>query len=234
MTRKLKSAEDGLVSIGQAVGALKDRYPALTISKVRFLEDEGLLKLSRTKGGYRLFTKEDLNRLSEILRLQKELFLPLAVIKERMRGWRHLQADPNGDPVVVEKEKANGDEAVSINDALSKAGVELDAVKVLESFGLIKLVERGDGLALSTEDTWILAIFAELKNYGIEPRHLRMYENQAQREAVLFQQILTPHLKNRSKQLQEKSHTDLLQLIALTERLKKVLLKKAIKEGHLV
>src|SRR3990172_13025778 len=78
-----------MLSIGQTVGRLKPVFPDLSISKVRFLEDEGLLKPGRTKGGYRLFSEEDIGRLEEILRLQSEKFLPLAVIKERMSGWRY-------------------------------------------------------------------------------------------------------------------------------------------------
>src|SRR3972149_2595164 len=89
MIKKAKPRGPAMVSIGQAVGHLQATFPDLSISKVRFLEDEGLLKPGRTKGGYRLFSEEDIGRLEEILRLQSEKFLPLAVIKERMSGWRY-------------------------------------------------------------------------------------------------------------------------------------------------
>jgi DNA-binding transcriptional MerR regulator len=234
MARKAQNKGAGNWSIGQAVALLKPEFPDLSISKVRYLEDEGLLKLGRTKGGYRLFAKEDIGRLSEILRLQKEQFLPLVVIKERMVDWR--------GPVEAEKPAAggNGDKGDTetgprtLQEVLGKTALSTEVIKAMDGFGLIKLIEHEDGLLLGPEDAEILQIFADLSRFGIEPRHIRMYENQAQRESLLFQQILTPHLRHKSAKLRGESQDALRELIGLTQRIKGLILQKALKDVNLL
>lgn len=220
-------------SIGEAVERLQLRYPDLSISKVRYLEDEGLLTLARTKGGYRLFSDEDVSRLSEILRLQKEQFLPLIVIKERMKEWRADQAIAIDDGIENEEKSGEPTEPIPLAAALKKTGSSSNTVKTLESFGLIKLQKEGDGLMVSESDFEILKIFMELSKFGIEPRHLRMYENQAQRETLLFQQILTPQLRHQSPKSRARATEELAKLLSQTEKLKRVVLRKALRTANL-
>ncbi len=220
-------------SIGEAVDRLRATFPDLSISKVRYLEDEGLLSLQRTKGGYRLFSEADLARLSEILRLQKEYFLPLTVIKERMKTWRV------GQSITVdsgEEEQENLPQPagpVPLAKALQKTGTNSDTIKTLESFGLIALLKEGDQLVVSEADFKVLKVFVKLSRFGIEPRHLRMYENQAQREAMLFQQILTPTMKHQSPKTRSKTQVELKELLGMTEELKRVILHKALRTANL-
>lgn len=217
------------LSIGEAVYRLRADYPDLSISKVRYLEDEGLLKLDRTPGGYRQFTEDDLNRLAEVLRLQKVHFLPLTVIKQRMSNWtagEHVVVD---DVIPDESEESEAPGPIPLSEALKKAGASAETIKTLESFGLIGLIDDGDGLRVTPEDFEILKIFSELNKFGIEPRHLRMYENQAQREALLFQQILSAQLKHKSAKMRRQSTQDLRELIGQTEKLKRVVLEKALR-----
>jgi DNA-binding transcriptional MerR regulator len=232
MARKAPGKGEHSWTIGQAVSRLKAEFPDLSISKVRYLEDEGLLRLGRTKGGYRLFAKEDISRLSEILRLQKEQFLPLVVIKERMVDWR---GPAEAGRAAVED---NGGEQptgpVTLQEVLGKTALGPDVIKAMDGFGLIKLIQHEDGLLIGPEDAEILEIFADLSRFGIEPRHIRMYENQAQRESVLFQQILTPQLRHKSAKLRGKSQDALQELICLTQRVKGLILKKALKDVNLL
>lgn len=225
------------LSIGEAVSRLQADFPDLSISKVRYLEVEGLLTLARTKGGYRQFGLEDLSRLAEILRLQKEHFLPLNVIKDRMRDWRAgdrmIQVEQAELSEPAPETAAGPDGPVSLAEALKRTGSGAETVKTLENFGLIKLIREGDSLVLSREDFEVLGIYTGLSKFGIEPRHLRMYENQAQREAVLFQQIIAPQLRHKSVKTRRQSQEDLKELIARTERLKLVLLEKALREANL-
>lgn len=235
MARIKTDERSGLLSIGRAVERLKKAYPSLSISKVRYLEDEGLIKFTRTKGGYRLFTEEDVERLAEILRLQKEDFLPLAVIKARMAQWRP------GLSHKTDREAESGTATAQVNDGpLSldelrhQTGIGTEAVRALETFGLVKVVEYEKGLGVEHDDVEVLTAFSKLLKFGIEPRHLRMYENLAQRESVLFQQILTPQVRQKSRDQREKSLADLKELLALTEEMRRSILKKSLKEAGLL
>ncbi len=224
-----KSENGGRFSIGEAVNRLKSDYPDLSISKLRYLEDEGLLKLVRSKGGYRLFSEADVGRLAEILRLQKEQFLPLGVIKERMMDWQPgevIETDAGLDEPDAEK-------PVKLHDALRKTGVSIDNVKAIESFGLITLTDREGGLVLAPKDFEVLRLFSKLSKFGIEPRHMRMFENQAQRESTLIQQILAPQLRNKNEKLRRKGEDDLNTLISLTEKIKRLALDRALSAVNL-
>jgi len=230
---RAKTKRKATYSIGEAVEKLQSRYPDLSISKVRYLEDEGLLTLKRTKGGYRLFADEDVSRLSEILRLQKEHFLPLTVIKGRMKGWRVGRSVIVDDGTEGEEESDGPTKPIPLSVALKKAGAGSDTVKMLESFGLIELEKKGDGFVVSESDFEILNIFMELSKFGIEPRHLRMYENQAQRETLLFQQIITPQLRHQSSKTRARTAEELRELVIQTEKLKRIVLRKALRAANL-
>lgn len=237
MTTEGNGEGSKMLSIGQAVGRLKPAFPDLSISKVRFLEDEGLLRPRRTKGGYRLFSEEDIGRLTEILRLQSDQFLPLAVIKERMSGWRF------GDDLVKERAAAAEEELdaeavdlkpLTLDELSARTAIAMETIRGMESFGLIKLIVYNDQPAVSPDDLEILMVFAELMKFGIEARHLRMYENLAQKESLLFQQILTPQIKHKSQKLRQKSVTDLKEILALTERIRRAMLRKTLAEANLL
>lgn len=213
-------------TIGEVVSRLKGNYPDLSISKVRYLEEEGLLSLPRTKGGYRQFTEGDLARLAVILKLQREQFLPLNVIKQRIDS-ADIEAELEADPAA---ETPNGESGpmVSLAEAAGRNGLSLEQIKSLESFGLIKPVDGADGKSLTRDDMQVAVNFGQLQRYGIEPRHLRMYVNFAQREALLFQQILSPQIKHKGQQWRQRAREDLRTLVQLTERIKRVLLQKSV------
>lgn len=235
MTKKAKPSGPAMLSIGQAVGQLRAAYPDLSISKVRFLEDEGLLKPGRTKGGYRLFSEEDIGRLEEILRLQNEKFLPLAIIKDRMSGWRYekrVVATAKSDKAAADAVGAPS--PMSLDELAKRTGVATETVRALENFGLVKLVDHDGGLGVGPQDVEILTVFNELMKFGIEARHLRMYENLAQRESLLFQQIISPQIKNKSQRVRHKSLADLRELVALTDKIRRAILDKSLREANLL
>lgn len=235
MKTVLNKEKSKLLSIGQAVARLKPAYPDLSISKVRFLEDEGLLKPARTKGGYRLFSEDDIVRLGEILRLQHDEFLPLAVIKERMNDWR---PGDNSNSRTVSADRFSGttskeSESVTLDELFDKCAIGMETVRAMESFGFIKVINVDGDPGIGPEDTEIMTVFAELAKFGIEARHLRMYENLAQKESLLFQQILTPQIKHKSQKLRLKSVSDLNELLSLTEKIRSAMLEKTLKEASL-
>ncbi len=233
MARKIATAEDDFLSIGQAVASLKETFPDLSISKVRYLEDEGLIAPKRTKGRYRLFSKEDISRLGEILRLQEEQFLPLTVIKDRLEDWEYKPSQRiAGKNSGLDKKTEASAPKIALASLLKKTGLTADTVKVLKSFKLVGASE--DGAELSPEEAEIITVFSKLNKFGIEAKHLRMYENLAQREILLFQQILTPQIKRKSSKTKKKTTGELKEMVALAERMRTVVLVHALKKANLI
>lgn len=224
-----KSNKNANYSIGQAVKRLKESNPTISISKIRYLEDEGLISVSRTKGGYRQFTDNDLAKLEEILRLQRDHFLPLQVIKKKMDSWtigKNSGALPPKNK--LSKEDAYEKEEllykpVKLEDALKKINLTMDDVKSLENYGLLNIDATPEGNFLGTFDFQILKTYKALAKFGIEPRHLRIYENFSNKETNLFRQILAPHLSHKSKKKRDKSIKELKNLIDLTGNLQNLL-----------
>jgi len=205
------------ITIGEAVEKLKSDFSDLSISKVRYLEERGLIDFQRSKGGYRKFDDESLARLGEILRLQKEHYYPLDVIKEKMKHWRGAEAVS----VVQDNEADNRPrEFVAAVAALGLSGEE---VRGLESFGLIRPVEKNGGRYLSAADINIAKTYLELARFGIEPRHLRQFVGAADRQAILYQQVLTP-VKGRSSGVRP----DMERLVELGQRLANFLCRRAV------
>lgn len=235
----MESRKDRM-SIGDLLKSLKDEFPDLTISKVRFLESEGLIEPERTPSGYRKFSQADAQRLRFILKLQREKYLPLKVIREKIGELESGKARA-GDlvPGMLGSLEA-GEDLVAYDDStLLRADVQqvLDIdpsfATTLEEFGLICAHEGDDGPYFDKEDVKILRIAREFSRYGLEPRHMRMYENLTDREALAFEQIITPALKSKDPEAKRKALDNLLQLVNLSRELKDLLLKNRVKEYFL-
>lgn len=222
------------LTIGEVVQKLQGQYPDLSISKVRFLEEEGLITPERTAGGYRKFTMADVARVEMVLRLQREHFLPLAVIREKLadvdRGKvpAELQRGPAGVteplPLTIADEGP-----LLIEDAPSALGIPVSFLRELSEFGLLEIV-RGDDGAEQIERPDVAVVHAgwDLRRYGVEPRHLKMYVMSADREAALFAQILTPAFRHRTPESRQKLNETLSELGGLTDQLKGRLLRRSL------
>jgi len=221
------------LTIGEVVDKLSGDYPDLSISKVRFLEEEGLISPQRTAGGYRKFTQVDLGRIELILRLQKEHFLPLAVIREKLadydRGKVPVELRPavtgTVEAVALPLEEA---ETVKLDDVPSVLGLPVSFIDELEEFGLISVVRSDDSAELSRADVVVAHACWDLRRFGVEPRHLRMYETLAEREAAFFGQILMPAFRHRTPETRQKLVETLQELMSLTGDLKAHLLRRAL------
>ncbi len=222
------------LTIGEVVQRLQGAYPDLSISKVRFLEEEGLVAPERTAGGYRKFSQADIARVEMILRLQREHFLPLAVIREKLADFDRgrippeLQRSPVGMteplPLVAEDEGP-----LALEDAPSALGIPVSFLRELAEFGLVIVFKTDDGAdAISRGDVQIAHAAWELRRFGVEPRHLRMYENFSEREATLFSQILMPAFRHRTPETKQKLAETLVELGSLTDELKSRLLRRAL------
>ncbi len=222
------------LSIGEVLGKLRNDFPDITISKIRFLESEGLIEPQRTPSGYRKFTNSDLARLRYVLLAQRDQYLPLRVIKENLDALdRGLQPAPvsGGVPVArlatIDGELApanfaeNTDMRLSREELLKTSGVSEEQLVELESYGLIAPRGRhydADSLAIARTVT-------EMSGFGIEPRHLRSFKSAADREIGLIEQVITPLRRQKSSEAKARAEEVQREIAALSVRLHAALVR---------
>lgn len=192
------TAGDRLVSIGTVLNQLRDEFPEVTISKIRFLEAEGLVEPRRTASGYRKFSPQDVERLAQILRMQRDHYLPLKVIREHLdalaRGEQIKLPAPGRRRDLLEgawEQDAEPPTAARIGRAELLAAAEVTETELLEweSYGLIS---ETDGGGYDPETVTVARLVADLGRFGLEPRHLRAVKAAADREAGLIEQVVAP------------------------------------------
>ncbi|MGW1809336.1 transcriptional regulator FtsR [Streptomyces sp. NPDC002078] len=226
------TAASGLMSIGTVLNALRDEFPEVTISKIRFLESEGLIEPQRTPSGYRKFSAGDVERLAHVLRMQRDHYLPLKVIRE------HLDAMERGEAVplpVVGRQRPGEDVAepaavptvarIGRAELLAAAEIDEGDLKEWESYGLIAPLEDG---AYDAEAVTVASLVAELGRFGIEPRHLRVMKAAADREAGLVDQVVAPLRRHRNPQTRAHAEARAKELAALTVKLHAALVQTAL------
>lgn len=233
-------ADAGYLTIGKVVKRLQPQYPDLSISKVRYLEDEGLLTPSRTPGGYRLYSARDVHRLETILYLQKTRFLPLSVIKDELEGRESRERDlvasdgeaREGDPLVVVSPEAE-QELHPIDRMPEVAGVSIAFVRHLSECGVIELVRSPHGRDLvNGRDLRLIRACEELRRYGIEPRNLRQYVTAARRESLMFEQAvgsIPRHQGESEEERRMRANQTFDRVLSLTNALRGALLRRSLK-----
>jgi DNA-binding transcriptional MerR regulator len=295
-------------SIGEVLSLLQNDYPDITISKIRFLESQGLLNPERTPSGYRKFHEEDIERLRWILTQQRDHFLPLKVIKDRLaagdfsdgppegvlpfersngadgsvdgvvatdvetgaspnpstddgkqktsssrtsavtsllegpaestpvapRGRkRHPTGHQKGDPTPVknsDEEPQAPEVALTLAELCTQSGLAASDVADLEKFGLLSQRSMGHVEYYDEEALVVARLASGFSRYGIEPRHLRMYKVSAEREAGLFEQIITPLLKQRRAAAREQAVEMLEELAELADDLRAVMVRASLRD----
>jgi DNA-binding transcriptional MerR regulator len=188
-------------SIGEVIAMLKDEFPELTISKVRFLEGQGLIEPRRSPAGYRMFRADDVRRIRYILREQRDHFLPLKVIKSKLTSWERgedVRTRPDAGPP---PEAYFGSSGVTLSrDELSRAsGLTNRQIDELVTLGILEPVEFPDRtVVFRDEDLTVARTAHRLLAQGLEPRHLRTMRIGADREVDLLQQLVAPLLRHRN------------------------------------
>lgn len=219
-------AGERLLHIGAVCRHLQDEFPDVSISKIRYLEDQGLLKPKRTKGRYRLFDEDDVDRLATILRLQRDEFLPLRVIKQELAGA--------GAGKGKRKRRAAGvvgpEEEIDAHELGDRSGAEPALVRELEEYGLIEPRLDGGEKRYGAGDAEIAAVCARLSPHGITPRHLRAFRTAADREASLLEQLLAPALRARSPERRQAALEDLQELAEVSQELGQLLFSRALRK----
>ena len=218
------STSQRLLTIGAVTRRLKDEFPDISISKIRYLEDQGLLAPRRTQGGYRLFSEDDVERLETILRLQRDEFLPLRVIREEL-------SSPGAAKMTKKRRGLSAaEEELDMGELCERAGVAPGLARELEEFGL--LAPRNDnGTKLYGErDVEVAMTCAKLSRYGISARHLRTFRTAADREAGLLEQIVAPALRSRNPERRQAALDELQNLAELAQELSQLLFWRDLKQ----
>jgi DNA-binding transcriptional MerR regulator len=225
MTTTARQQRERLLRIGEVVRRLSEEFPDISISKIRYLEDEGLLTPRRTQGGYRLFSEADLERLQRILRLQRDEFLPLRVIKDE------LDAPGAGErkrrrPTSLGAEE----ESITFEELCERADVAPELAKELEDFGLLGPHGTGGDKRYPESDADVAATCAQLVRFGAAPRNLRTFRTATGRQAALLEQLVAPALRGRNLERRTQALRDLQRLAELAGELSSLLFWRELRD----
>jgi DNA-binding transcriptional MerR regulator len=228
------------LTIGAVCKQLSQEFPDISISKIRYLEDQKLLAPRRTPGGYRLYSQSDVSRLRTILRLQRDEFLPLRVIRQELAAGRSFEeevpssaapqaaAAPDGRPGAALRRLTfslrDRGALYSLDDVVEETGAEPRLIAEMEDYGIVKGELRGGTRYYDETQREIVRAVTELARYGVAGRNLRVFRTSAEREAALLQQILAPSLRSRNPERRKEAVEALENLAAVASHLKHLLL----------
>ena len=209
------------LTIGAVCKMLSEEFGDISISKIRFLEDQRLITPRRTPGGYRLYSEEDVDQLRTILRMQRDEFLPLRVIRQVMtqgaKGTRR--------PRLV-----NADDRLTLDEVLAETDADTQFVRELHEYGLLESRDRSAAKPYTRADAEIVMLCQRLARYGVAARHLRAFRSAVGREAGLLEQILAPSLRSQNPERREAGLRELDTLAELTSQLAHLLLVRDLSE----
>ena len=221
---------DGALTIGAVCDLLKADFPSISISKIRYLEDQKLITPRRTRGGYRLYSPLEVERLRTILRLQRDEFLPLRVIRQELESSttgafsvanqaKQLKRAQLAEPAPTRR--------YTPDEILTTTGADVALLRALEEFQLVG--GRGDE-GFDETDREVVRTALELASYGVEPRHLRIFRVAADREAGLLEQLLSVGLRSRNPERRREALEALESLAALAAHMRHLMLISALRQ----
>ena len=248
---------EGHHSIGEVLALLQEEFPDVTISKIRFLEKEGLIDPERTPSGYRKFYDGDVACLRWILRQQRENYLPLKVIRQRIDSgaWQdedppppqpapsaapaltaveHLPAPPV--PVVVEERPVRALDtgvtgvSLTVEELAAATGLSGDAIAELTKFGLLAGRQVGSAVLYDDEALVVARLAAAFERHGVEARHLRMYKMSADREAGFLEQLASPMVRQRDAAARRQAFELVGELCSLGDQMRASLLRRSLRD----
>jgi DNA-binding transcriptional MerR regulator len=216
-----------LLTIGTVCRRLQAEFPDISISKIRYLEDQGLLAPRRTQSGYRLFSEDDVERLETILRLQRDEFLPLRVIRQEL-------ASPSGAGKERRRRRAVGladpDDELDFGELCDRAAITSELARELEEYGLLQPRRVGSEKLYPAGDVDVAVACAKLSRFGISGRHLRTFRTAADREAGLLEQLVAPSLRSRNPERREAAVQQLQTLAELAQELSQLLFWRDLRQ----
>ena len=223
--RRQEQAEARLRTIGAVCEELRSSFPDISVSKIRYLEDQGLVAPRRTRGGYRLFSPDDVERLARILTMQRDEFLPLRVIREELAGPGATADRARRRSLGV----TGHEEEIDANELCDRASVAPDFLRELEEYGLVaSRTENGERLYRESEAD-VAAACARFARFGVDARHLRAFVTAAARQAALVEQLVAPGLRSRSPERRKSALEDVESLTRVAEDLSQLLLLRDVR-----
>jgi DNA-binding transcriptional MerR regulator len=221
---------DGALTIGAVCDLLKADFPSISISKIRYLEDQKLITPKRTPGGYRLYSPLEVERLRTILRLQRDEFLPLRVIRQELESSttgafsvanqaKQLKRAQLAEPAPTRR--------YTPDEILATTGCDVSLLRALEEF---QLVGGRGGEGFDETDREVVRTALELAAYGVEPRHLRIFRVAAEREAGLLEQLLSVVLRSRNPERRREALDALESLAALAAHMRHLMLISSLRQ----
>ena len=229
------------LNIGEVLGQLRPDFPGISIPKIRFLEDKGLIHPERTPAGYRKFSPADVERLRYILRMQRDHYLPLKVIGEHLDAIdRGLEPPPIESVVPTVPQVAlasdgmpsadsfarTSDLRLSRKELIKTAKIDEELLAQLETFGLVRPSRSGH---FGADDLLIATVALELSGYGVEPRHLRAFKTAADREVGLVEQVVAPAKFGRDAAAKARAEETVAEIAALSVKLHATLVKVGLR-----
>lgn len=226
---RFNGASGDRYTIGEVVSTLREDFPSLSVSKVRYLERRRLIELERTSGGYRLFTLEDIELLRHILTLQENEYLPLDVIKHRIdSGIIPLSREQSGDDRVVGRGEFEEVRTYTREGLCEELGADPRFIEELISVGVIGRGGDGTRGRLDSRDVEIARMAIEMSKYSIQPRHLRGIVAAVDREVAMFKQVLNPELRSGDDERVSGAMESARHLSSVDSRLKELIMSGAI------
>jgi DNA-binding transcriptional MerR regulator len=207
--------------IGEVLVQLQDEFPDVSVSKIRFLETEGLIQPARSPSGYRRFASADVNRLRYILTAQRDRYLPLRVIKDQLDA---VEEDGPGGPGAY---PAYADTLLTRRELLEATGLDEAALAELEDFGLVRRSGRHYGPDALAAARAVVA----LGGYGVQARNLRVLRASAERETALIEQVVAPILRQRSPGARDRARRTAREIAAIALRLHAALIEAALADA---
>jgi DNA-binding transcriptional MerR regulator len=225
------------LTIGAVCKILQNEFDDISISKIRYLEDQKLLTPRRTQGGYRLYSQSDVERLRTILRLQRDEFLPLRVIRQELAagGDIDLSGNSGGDrrPAAGAVRRAilvNTSSAyLALEEVIEETGARSELIAELENFGIVQPEKRDGKTVYDETDREIVRAANELSRVGVGARNLRVFRSSADREANLLEALLGPSLRSRNPERRKEALESLESLAATVSHLKHLLLVRDLR-----
>jgi DNA-binding transcriptional MerR regulator len=218
------------LTIGAVAKILSQEFDDISISKIRYLEDQKLLTPRRTQGGYRLYSQADVERLRAILRMQRDEFLPLRVIRQELATGDFTGRRPSAEGA---KRRAASVDAPGTSfdqaELLEQAGVGEAFLRELQEFGIVQGERRDGRVSYDETDIEIVRAAAELSRFGVAGRNLRVFRTSADREAALLEQLVGPGLRSRSQARRKEAIENLESLAAVCGHLKHLLLVRDLR-----
>jgi DNA-binding transcriptional MerR regulator len=237
-TRQRDSRPRKALTIGAVCKILENEFDDISISKIRYLEDQKLLTPRRTQGGYRLYSQSDVERLRTILRLQRDEFLPLRVIRQELAAGGDIDLGGNSGggegrapagavrrAILVNTSSAY----LSLEEVIEETGARAELIAELENFGIVQPEKRDGRTVYDETDREIVRTANELSRVGVGARNLRVFRSSADREANLLEALLGPSLRSRNPERRKEALESLESLAATVSHLKHLLLVRDLR-----